>query len=94
MTDSICLRCNHKRYCVTGVTQPSENSYVTGCSRFEPKSPATNADKIRAMTDKEMAEFIFFKCISRGPCPPDSKCIRDVDCIMCWLDWLQKEADE
>lgn len=54
----------------------------------------TNADKIRAMTDEELAEFIFV-CISRGgPCPPDSKCIRDVNCIMCYLDWLQKEAGE
>ena len=95
MTDSICLRCNHKRYCETGVAQPSENSYVTGCSRFEPKPPQTNADKIRAMTDKELAATIY-------ACPPDYAklsedeiCIKFNDeCKACWLNWLQEEVKE
>ena len=95
MKDSICLRCKHKSYCYTGVTQPSEHSSVTGCSRFKQISPMTNADKIRAMTDKEMADTIY-------ACPPDYAklsedeiCIKFNDeCKACWLDWLQKEADE
>ena len=104
MTDSICLRCKHKRYCETGVTQPSGNSYVTGCSRFEPKPPQTNADKIRAMTDKELAAYIHSICDCDPPCPCFNDCYEaeDVDneallyvpCEKKLLDWLQKEADE
>ena len=58
-------------------------------------SRMTNADKIRAMTDEEMAATIY-------ACPPDYAklsedeiCIKFNDeCKACWLDWLQKEADE
>ena len=96
MTDSICLRCNHKRYCETGVTQPSENSYVTGCSRFEPKPPQTNADKIRAMTDEEMACFLDQVQVDAflfGQGLKD-KLGREEDSASAWFDWLQQEADE
>ena len=91
MTDSICLRCNHKRYCETGVTQPSENSYVTGCSRFEPKPPQTNADKIRAMTDEEMAGWLIVveKAILYHQPTLDLAALRKD-----WLDWLKQEVTE
>ena len=95
MTDSICLRCMHKSYCHTGVTQPSENSYVTGCSRFEPKPPQTNADKIRAMTDEELAAWLveLVDCgegcpVFRHLCNYTSEC-----CEVDLLQWLQKEAE-
>ena len=92
MKYSICLRCKHKRYCETGVTQPSENSYVTGCSRFEPKPQQTNADKIRAMTDEELAEW----CAQEAECPPTRLLCQEYACDagQCWLEWLQEEADE
>ena len=55
----------------------------------------TNADKIRAMTDEEMANTIY-------ACPPDYAklsedeiCIKFNDeCKACWLNWLKQEADE
>ena len=83
MTDSICLRCKHKRYCETGVTQPSKNSYVTGCSRFDPKPPYTNADKIRAMTDEELAKYMTQETESYLSGAGNY-----------WLEWLKQEADE
>lgn len=93
MTDSICLRCNHKRYCETGVTQPSENSCITGCSRFEPKPQQTNADKIRAMTDEEMAVWLS-DMHDTTTCPNYGDYDCSPSCRRCWLAWLQKEADE
>ena len=52
----------------------------------------TNADKIRAMTDEELA-----KLGTKG-CPHSSvhnMCTAYGDvCYRCWLNWLQKEADE
>ena len=55
----------------------------------------TNADRIRAMTDEELAELMEDK----GDCPP-IECPHDgegakvtrLDCKACWLDWLKQEA--
>lgn len=47
----------------------------------------TNADRIRAMSDKELAEVIM--------CPYDSGpsvCGRN-DCIKCCADWLRQPAE-
>ena len=46
----------------------------------------SNADKIRSMSDEEMA-----KKLGRGPgCPATADCMKmSWDCEACWLDWLQ-----
>ena len=61
--------------------------------------PITNADRIRAMTDEELAEFM--NC---GACPPGkdvSELCHDEDggsvpdmCNLCWIGWLKQEAKE
>lgn len=52
---------------------------------WEPK-PQTNADRIRAMTDEELAKMISgfesFALTCGGAWPPDK-----------WLDWLRQEAE-
>ena len=55
----------------------------------------TNADKIRAMTDEELANLLgqFDEGCSfpeRGTCPPG----RDFSCYPCWLDWMKQEAKD
>ena len=49
----------------------------------------TNADRIRAMTDEELAKFIF-DCVACDDCPVGSKkCKREFakckDAALCWL---------
>lgn len=59
--------------------------------------PQTNADRIRAMSDEELAELMEDK----GDCPP-IECPHDgegakvtrLDCKACWLDWLKKKVKE
>ena len=53
---------------------------------------ATHADRIRNMSDGELAEVM--------PCPymkdPYDECVHgwhDYDCSKCKLDWLQSEAE-
>jgi len=56
----------------------------------EEYKPRTNADKIRAMTDEELAEVIF-------NCPITESCIHwndEVHCQQCIREWLQSEAKE
>lgn len=49
----------------------------------------TNADKIRQMTDEDLAEYIrvFFPEV----CPPGN-CPGEDYCYKCWLDWLKQEV--
>ena len=53
----------------------------------------THADRIRVMTDEELAELI----ASRGDCPsdryPDDHDCKS-DCNECWLNWLRQEAEQ
>jgi len=50
----------------------------------------TNGDKIRAMSDEELLDFLYGRFLN---CPPNSKSECPLlDCDRCWLDWLKKEA--
>lgn len=58
----------------------------------------SNADRIRAMTDEELAELFMqeydcsdsFTCPVQHPCPPE----KEASCRECFLDWLKEEASE
>ena len=61
---------------------------------WEPK-PQTNGDRIRAMTDEELAKFVNdaeFGFLDRpGMCDVcDHHLVKA--CLDCWLDWLRQEA--
>ena len=52
----------------------------------------TNADRIRAMSDEELAELIDREtdsCAPTGDCEKMSR-----DCKACWLEWLQQPVEE
>lgn len=80
-----------KRKC-TGANCPMQVGYVVPETCPEPEKcryatfPQTNADRIRNMTDDELA-----KIISRG-CPPGEKC--NGICWLCWLKWLRSPVEE
>lgn len=51
----------------------------------------TNADRIRSMSDEELAEWV------NSPCPPSTLCdLNDnyePNCKDCWLAWLKQDAN-
>ena len=53
------------------------------------KEPQTKADRIRAMTDEELAQFLN----TRG-CPSEnqSNCF-EMSCKHCWEKWLKQPAE-
>jgi hypothetical protein len=63
--------------------------------------PQTNADKLRAMSDEELAEF-FTPFYYDGPkfyCPAqadvgEGECAAKSDCRQCWLNWLRQEVQD
>lgn len=67
-------------------------------AKFGLGDPQTNADRIRAMSDEEIAK-IFTSAVADG-CPPkiDWDCAKDEygwdACDACWCKWLQQPAEE
>lgn len=55
----------------------------------KPKKKQTNADRIRQMTDEEMAKWANDYNFT---CPP-VEC-KDHQCEECWLYWLKQEVSE
>ena len=56
----------------------------------------TNGDRIRAMTDEELAKLISDDdgcCIPAGKCPEEFVSKGFLKCRACWLKWLQQEAE-
>lgn len=67
---------------------------------FHNSKPITNADRIRSMTDEELAHFIdeFWSapwCPDEPPIDSETKecMMHEGKCEMCILDWLKQEAD-
>ena len=75
--------CNNKKCSLGECDQPET------CAAYVPV--ITNADRIRAMSDDELADFMN-RDISG--CPPTGDCNKaSDDCKACWLEWLQQPAD-
>lgn len=47
----------------------------------------TNADRIRSMTDEELAEFLQDVAMFGGVTTDNKK-------ILTWIDWLEEEAED
>ena len=78
----------------TGVRCPMQYGYkVEECNHTDcpyRTEPITNADRIRAMSDEELAEVLAFGlgCLLKAP-----HCM-DTDCRPCYLKWLKQPAEE
>ena len=87
---TICDRC--KEYARCCLNYDGDN-----CRRNRTVEP-TNADRIRSMTDGELAEFLYNvwkeqDTLSKEVC---ERCGgTDIGCQPnCWLDWLKQEAED
>lgn len=65
------------------------------CCRCD--SRQTNADRIRNMSDEELAEFLDIVgedgISSQYADVPCDCCCEKTECSKCWKDWLQSEAE-
>ena len=78
---SVCVHCNPDYMELDDCTDPQKSKVIT------------NADRIRAMSDQELAEHIWKKF----GCPAGRNyvtCGYAGGCKDCWLDWLQQPAEE
>ncbi len=56
------------------------------------EKPQTNADRIRSMTDEELAEVLFGSCIEHMGVEECSH--PEEACKSCVLEWLREESEE
>ena len=63
------------------------------CGLFRPKT-MTNADRIRTMSDEELAEWLAKHNERSAVCPNFGAHDCQASCRKCWLDWLKEEAKE
>ena len=57
---------------------------------MEGTNPKTNGDKIRAMSDNELAEYLS----EVHYCPTPSLCDPTKNCKDCWNEWLRSTVEE
>lgn len=54
----------------------------------------TNADRIRSMSDEELATFLYHAWNNASWCMVKDHCPDEDSCFPCWLDWIKKECAE
>lgn len=61
---------------------------------YEECEPKTNADRIRAMTDEELANWLGVYCNGQTAQEVGKPCVSDIgSCEECWIDWLKEECE-
>lgn len=57
-------------------------------------SMQTNADRIRSMTDEELADWLGVYCNAQKAHEVGKPCVSGIgSCEECWLDWLKQEGE-
>ena len=97
--------CKNCRFCIYAHSHGKDEPYCERhskwirntllCSAWEMVSvqkPQTNADRIRAMTDEELARFVTREDLCELTCNSSIPC--DGRCEAKMLDWLKREAKE
>ena len=88
-------------YCATTACINSQFSNI-GTAQYgqgDQKRIVTNADKLRAMSDEELAEWLAtvpmsYEDVCPNPIPKECNGGDRETCIQCWLDWLKKPETE
>lgn len=85
----LCKDCRNKGKKRMCEFQTAISSYAEMCKDFEPKRP-TNAERIRSMSDEELAEFLRNVKEDYQWANPDYP---GEDDFGAWVEWLQSESE-
>jgi hypothetical protein len=89
-----CNECSNANICLDHI----EILGLGGCTSGIPDCKViTNADRIRNMSDEELAEFLDIVgedgISSQYTDVPCDCCCEKTECSKCWKEWLQSEAE-
>lgn len=91
MRDNGCSGCKYEH--LKGSEKPCCDCANMHMDKYE---PITNADRIRNMSDEELAEFLDIVgedgISSQYTDVPCDCCCEKTECSKCWKEWLQSEA--
>ena len=83
-----CKNCKNQRCFLSG----NNHEMSFECSTYVGK---TNADRIRGMSDEELAEFeIERMCCPHGKHGCKENNLTCDNCEQCWLDWMKQEVKD
>ena len=81
------------KYCRANCSGAKQDREITLCLGYDP--PKTNADRIRSMTDEELADWLGVYCNGQTAQEVGKPCVSGMgSCEECWLEWLKQEASE
>lgn len=73
-----------------------DSEYCFACDDGNQFKPMTNGDRIRSMTDEELAENL----MKAYDCPKGKDCVEQMpgedgfhQCKRCWVEWLRQECE-
>lgn len=80
------------------IVKQKHQQYLNGFNQKQNRSvDMTNAEKIRSMSDEELAEFLDIVgedgISSQYADVPCDCCCEKTECSKCWKEWLQSEAE-
>lgn len=94
-----CVVCKH--HYTPSDSPPCDNCEYIGDGRYSAYSPCTNADRIRAMTDEELAKYLFERgnedeycygiCVHQDDVNACAKARKQDGCIQSVVAWLKQE---
>lgn len=87
-------KCKYPNEVCANMTVLNEVAYCDSvpCSLKDELPKQTNADRIRSMTDEELADFLDNLCLVKADFHCE-ECNNPLNCDVCYLDWLQSEAE-
>lgn len=88
--------CAHIPYCQNKGGKYIEPEDCENCEHYHSKYKKIRADLIRAMTDEELADFLYATWKQQDAFSKDvcEKCPNTNCQPKCWLDWLKQKAEE
>lgn len=89
----ICEKCVHQDGCEDREVfhRNHPGCAIAFCSGYEKQQ--TNADRIRRMSDEELAKW--FCVMNADDCPDKAHELHCTDkCYECWLDWLKSPVED
>lgn len=89
-----CVYCTEDGYC----NKYSDDEVTSWCVQSPCKDEKpSNADRIRAMSDEELAKLLVRVAGCRDGMTRENAiklCNKIIHCDTCWLNWLREEASE
>lgn len=74
-------------------TTDKATSFCVGRNCLDRKP--SNSDRIRSMTDEELANWLGVYCNGKTAQEVGKPCVSDMgSCEECWLEWLKQESED